>query len=110
MFFVTVKFIYSEKASKFYEIFTLLLTVYTVVKRKVKISQNFETFSEYMNFKILATIWMKSDFNGNYVKADKSFANLKEERGFRFESYTLSTFLYFLALAIMNLSCKTCYS
>ena len=30
--------------------FTLLLTVCTVVKRKVKISQNFVAFSEYMNF------------------------------------------------------------
>ena len=42
-----VKFIYSEKATKFCEIFTLLLSV---VKSKVKISQNFVAFSEYMNF------------------------------------------------------------
>ena len=46
----SVKFIYSEKATKFYKIFTLLLTVCTVVKSKVKISQNFVAFSEYMNF------------------------------------------------------------
>ena len=46
----TVKFIYSEKATKFCEIFPLLLTVSTVVKSKGKISQNFVTFSEYMNF------------------------------------------------------------
>ena len=45
-----VKFIYSEKATKFYEIFPLLLTVCTVVKSKAKISQNFVVFSEYMNF------------------------------------------------------------
>ena len=45
-----IKFIYSEKATKFREIFTLLLTVCTVVKSKVKISQNFVAFSEYMNF------------------------------------------------------------
>ena len=45
-----VKFIYSEKATKFCEIFTLLLTVCTVVKSKVKILQNFVAFSEYMNF------------------------------------------------------------
>ena len=45
-----VKFIYSVKATKFFEIFTLLLTVCTVVKSKVKISQNFVAFSEYMNF------------------------------------------------------------
>ena len=35
-----IKFIYSEKATKFCEIFTLLLTVSTVVKSKVKILQN----------------------------------------------------------------------
>ena len=33
--------IYSEKATKFCEIFTLLLTVCTAVKSKVKISQNY---------------------------------------------------------------------
>ena len=46
-----VKFIYSEKATKFCEIFTLLLTGTTYDKSKVKISQNFVAFSEYMNFK-----------------------------------------------------------
>ena len=45
-----VKFIYSEKATKFCKILPLLLTVSTVVK-KGKISQNFAAFSEYMNFK-----------------------------------------------------------
>ena len=45
-----VKFIYSEKATKFCEISTLLLTVCTVVKSKVEISRNFVAFSEYMNF------------------------------------------------------------
>ena len=48
--YIMLKFIYSEKATKFCEIFTLLLTVCTVVKSKVKISQNFVAFSEYMNF------------------------------------------------------------
>ena len=42
-----VKFIHSEKATKFCEIFPLLLTVCTVVERKGKISQNFVAFSEY---------------------------------------------------------------
>ena len=46
-----LKFIYSEKATKFCEIFTLLLTGTTCDKSKVKISQNFVAFSEYMNFK-----------------------------------------------------------
>ena len=50
--FDTCKFIYSEKATKFCEIFPLLLTVCTAVKSKGKISQNFVAFSEYMNFKV----------------------------------------------------------
>ena len=45
-----VKFIYSEKATKFCEIFTLFLCVCTVDKSKVKITQNFVAFSEYTNF------------------------------------------------------------
>ena len=45
-----VKFIYSEKATKVLEIFTLLFSHALPVKSKVKISQNFVAFSEYMNF------------------------------------------------------------
>ena len=45
-----LKFIYSEKATKFCKIFPLLLTLCTVVKSKGKIAQNFVAFSEYMNF------------------------------------------------------------
>ena len=45
-----LKFIYSEKATEFSEIFTLLLTGTTWDKSKVKILQNFMTFSEYKNF------------------------------------------------------------
>ena len=45
-----LKFIYSEKATKFCEIFTLLLTTVHTVKSKVKILQSFVAFSEYMNF------------------------------------------------------------
>ena len=51
-----LKFIYSEKATQFCEIFTLLLTVCTVVKSKVKSSQNFVAFSEYMNFTYIITV------------------------------------------------------
>ena len=47
---VILKFIYFEKATKICEISTLDLTVCTVVKFKVEISQNFVAFSEYMNF------------------------------------------------------------
>ena len=48
--FTLVKFIYSEQATKFCEIFTLLLTAVHTVISKVKILQNFVAFSEYMNF------------------------------------------------------------
>ena len=43
-----LKFKYSEKATKVCEIFTLLLTE----KSKVKISENYVAFSEYMSFNI----------------------------------------------------------
>ena len=45
--FWNLNFIYSEKATKSCEIFTLLLSY----AGKEKISQNFVAFSEYMNFK-----------------------------------------------------------
>ena len=45
-----VKFIYSEKATKFCKISTLDLTVLHTVKSKVEILQNFVAFSEHMNF------------------------------------------------------------
>ena len=47
---LNVKLICSEKATEFCEIFTLILTTVHAVKSKVKISQNFVAFSEYMNF------------------------------------------------------------
>ena len=46
-----LKFIYSEKATKICEIFTLILSTVHTDKSKVKIFQNFVAFSEYMNFK-----------------------------------------------------------
>ena len=45
-----LKFIYSEKATRFCEILTLLLPYIVPVKSRVKISQNFVASSEYMNF------------------------------------------------------------
>ena len=45
-----LKFTYSEKATKFCKISTLLLSYVVPVKSKVEISQNFVVFSEYMNF------------------------------------------------------------
>ena len=47
-----MKFIYSKKATKFCEIFTLLLSYAVPVKSKVKISQNFVAIAEYMNFNV----------------------------------------------------------
>ena len=58
IFWFLVKFIYSEKATKFCEIFTLLLSYIVPVKSKVKISQNSVAFSEYMNF--ICTKYFKS--------------------------------------------------
>ena len=48
--FSTLKFIYSEKATKCCEISTNYLTVSTYDKWLVEVSQNFVAFSEYMNF------------------------------------------------------------
>ena len=50
---------YSEKATKFCEIFFLLLTRLHTVKSKVKISQNFVAFSEYMDFTIEKDIYLE---------------------------------------------------
>ena len=47
-----VKFIYSEKATKFCEISTVDLSYVVTVKSTVEILQNFVAFSEYMNFTI----------------------------------------------------------
>ena len=47
-----LQFINSEKATKFSETFSLLLSYVVPVKSKLKISQNFVAFSEYMNFKV----------------------------------------------------------
>ena len=47
---LVVKLIYSEKATKFCEISTLLLSYAVPVKSNVEILQNFVAFSEYMNF------------------------------------------------------------
>ena len=45
-----LKFVYSEKATKFWVIFTLLLSTAHTEKSKVEILENFVAFSEYMNF------------------------------------------------------------
>ena len=57
---ILVKFIYSEKATKFCKIFTVDLTGATSDKCTVEISQNFVAFSEYMNF--TNYIWVNKKF------------------------------------------------
>ena len=46
-----LKFIYSEKTTKFCEISTVDLSYVVTVKSTMEISQNCVAFSEYMNFK-----------------------------------------------------------
>ena len=48
--FQMIKFMYSERATNFCEISTLLLSYVVPVKSKVEILQNFVAFSEYINF------------------------------------------------------------
>ena len=49
---ILLKFVYSEKATNFCEISTLLLSTVHTDKIKEEISQNFVAFSEYRNFTI----------------------------------------------------------
>ena len=51
-----IKFMYSEKATKFCKTFTFLLSYLVPVKSKVKVSQNFVACSEYMNFTLPHTL------------------------------------------------------
>ena len=53
-----IKFIYSEKATKFCEVSTLLLSLFTEDKSKVDISQNFVAFSEYTNFTLTFSFYI----------------------------------------------------
>ena len=71
----TLKFIYSEKATKFCEISTLLLSYVVPVKSKVEISQNFVAFSEYMNFKVVFDTFKKfTTYSSNcpYIKISRN--------------------------------------
>jgi hypothetical protein len=55
-----LKFIYSEKATKFCEVFILLCSYVVPVKSMVKILQYFVAFSEYMNFSNIIGSWLKN--------------------------------------------------
>ena len=65
-----LKFIHSEKTTKFCEIFTLLLFYVVPVKIKMKISQNLVAFSEYMNFIMIRRIW-SGDFRKKTFEGSK---------------------------------------
>ena len=69
-----LKFIYSEKVTKFCEIFRLLLSYVVPVKSKVKIAQNFVTFSEYMNFNKYYFVSIRGQFQ-NHGKGFGCFQN-----------------------------------
>ena len=73
------KFINSEKATKFCEIFLLILTTVHTVKSKGKISQNFVAFSEYINFKkVEKNILIISDFLEREKLTDKKLSNFEK--------------------------------
>ena len=61
--FLLIKFLYSEKATKFWEISTVDFSYVVPVKSTVEISQNVLAFSEYMNFNLkflyFQVIWQK---------------------------------------------------
>ena len=54
-----LKFIYSEKATKFCEISTVDLSYVVPVKSTVEILQKFVAFSEYMNFTTIKSAYCK---------------------------------------------------
>ena len=86
-----LKFIYSEKATKFCEIFTLLLSYVVPVKRKLDISQNFVAFSEYMNF----TSFIKCCFcSGIRVGYANHFRPIISQRIFRFSPHISRLFCF----------------
>ena len=70
-----LKFILSEKATKFCEIFPLLLTVCTAVKSKGKKFQKFVAFSEYMNFNI-NTSYLIDSYIGFTLKMESVSKNI----------------------------------
>ena len=94
---LSINFIYSEKATKFCEIFTLLLSYVVPVQSKVKILQNVVAFSEYMNFHKpkLHRYCFQVELRLNHITKDQSIFNF-------------CYFLYLLkALAIRNKSYNT---
>ena len=68
-----LKFIYSEKATKFCKISTIDFSYVVTVKSTIEISQNFVAFSEYMNFNI-RTLILPGDGGVGIPKAVRALA------------------------------------
>ena len=83
IFYLLVKFIYSEKVTKFCKIFTLILSYVVPVKSKVEILQNFVAFLEYMNFTTLqarTTLSFEEDTTGKLTVKASVFFNCRRNR------------------------------
>ena len=91
-----VKFVYSEKATNFCEIFPLLLTTVHTVKSKGKISQNFVTFSEYMNFKEIYRFMevVRCSYDENKLRFNLILLTLSENSNYWRESLLEVKFIY----------------
>ena len=77
-----LKFIYSEKATKFCKISILFLSYVVPVKSRVEISQNFVAFSEYRNFNF--SRWIDCVFICVFWKCNQTETT----------SWLLSTFIF----------------
>ena len=67
-----LKFVFSEKATKLCEIFTLLLTVCTVVKSKVKISQNFMNLNCNLKLALRALTHSLDGYTDHHLSAKRT--------------------------------------
>ena len=91
-----IKFIYSEKATKFCEIFTLLLTTVHTVKCKVNVLQNFVAISDYANFTMVCYIILSFVLRYIYWPSTQSLIVPFLSFLFMYSSGFATFFLYFL--------------
>ena len=77
-----IKFVYSEKATKFCKISTFFSTD----KSKVEISQNFVAFSEYMNFMLLGSsfIYVSTYIRFGVINWIDSISNIRQQYMYKF--------------------------
>ena len=85
------QFIYSENATKFCEIFLVLLTTVNTVKSKGKISQNFVVFLEYINFIDLFLTGRYTCSASNQIGTSEATAEVivSSKYSLRFSSYRI---------------------